>query len=84
MTVTTKTFLRYKELKVLIRSLRQFYKDVVLIVADDSFTPEKITEENVLQYIMPGGQVGVLAPSSCMHAEQNMYFLCLSYKSSLA
>ena len=59
MTVTTKTFLRYKELKVLIRSLRQFYKDMVLIVADDSFTPENITEENVLQFIMPGGQVGI-------------------------
>ncbi|CAL8399459.1 unnamed protein product [Arctogadus glacialis] len=55
-TITTKTFMRYKELKVLIRSLRQFYKDVVLVVADDSFTPENITEENVLQYVMPGGQ----------------------------
>ena len=64
--------MRYKELKVLISSLRQFYNDMVLIVADDTFTPEKITEENVLQYIMPGGQVGMLEPCSCMHTQQNM------------
>ena len=59
MTVTTKTFMRYKELKLLIRSLRQHYKDMTLIVADDTHEPEKIIEENVLHYIMPGGQVGL-------------------------
>ncbi|CAL8264871.1 unnamed protein product [Gadus morhua 'NCC'] len=74
-TVTTKTFLRYKELKVLIRSLRQFYKDVVLIVADDSFTPEKITEENVLQYIMPGGQGWFAGRTLAVSQVTTKYFL---------
>ncbi|CAL8289839.1 unnamed protein product [Arctogadus glacialis] len=74
-TVTTKTFMRYKELKVLIRSLRQFYKDVVLIVADDSFTPEKITEENVLQYIMPGGQGWFAGRTLAVSQVTTKYFL---------
>jgi len=58
-TVTTKTFMRYRELKLLINSLRRFYKDIILIVADDSFQKENLTEDNVLQYMMPGGQVGI-------------------------
>ncbi|CAL8249756.1 unnamed protein product [Boreogadus saida] len=74
-TVTTKTFMRYKELKVLIRSLRQFYKDVVLIIADDSFTPEKITEENVLQYIMPGGQGWFAGRTLAVSQVTTKYFL---------
>ena len=58
-TVTTKTFMRYKELRLLISSLRRYYKDMTLLVADDTFEPENITEKNVMQYIMPGGQVGL-------------------------
>lgn len=56
-TVTTKTFLRYHKLRVLIKSLRQYYADIKLIVADDSEHPEKIEEANVEQYIMPFGKV---------------------------
>ncbi|CAL8323898.1 unnamed protein product [Boreogadus saida] len=74
-TVTTKTFMRYKELKVLIRSLRQFYKDVVLVVADDSFTPEKITEKNVLQYVMPGGQGWFAGRTLAVSQVTTKYFL---------
>ena len=32
---------------------------MTLLVADDNFEPENITEKNVKQYIMPGGQVGL-------------------------
>ena len=32
---------------------------MTLLVADDTFEPENITEKNVMQYIMPGGQVGL-------------------------
>ncbi|CAL8402292.1 unnamed protein product [Gadus morhua 'NCC'] len=74
-TITTKTFMRYKELKVLIRSLRQFYKDVVLVVADDSFTPENITEENVLQYVMPGGQGWFAGRTLAVSQVTTKYFL---------
>ncbi|XP_048373780.1 beta-1,4 N-acetylgalactosaminyltransferase 2 [Sphaerodactylus townsendi] len=55
-TVTTKTFLRYHKLRILLKSLRQFYPDVKVIVADDSEHPEKIEEPNVEQYIMPFGK----------------------------
>ncbi|XP_066485366.1 beta-1,4 N-acetylgalactosaminyltransferase 2-like [Tiliqua scincoides] len=55
-TITTKTFLRYHKLRVLIKSLRQYYPDIKLIVADDSEHPEKIEEANVEQYIMPFGK----------------------------
>ncbi|XP_054848928.1 beta-1,4 N-acetylgalactosaminyltransferase 2 isoform X2 [Eublepharis macularius] len=55
-TVTTKTFLRYHKLHILIKSLRKFYPDLKLIVADDSEHPEKIEEANVEHYIMPFGK----------------------------
>uniref|UniRef100_A0A8D0GNQ2 Glycosyltransferase 2-like domain-containing protein n=1 Tax=Sphenodon punctatus TaxID=8508 RepID=A0A8D0GNQ2_SPHPU len=52
-TVTTKTFFRYHKLRALIKSIRQYYSDVKIIVADDNEHPEKIDDENVEQYIMP-------------------------------
>nr|XP_056720601.1 beta-1,4 N-acetylgalactosaminyltransferase 2 [Euleptes europaea] len=55
-TITTKTFLRYHKLRILIKSLRQFYPDIRLIVADDSEHPEKIEDANVEHYIMPFGK----------------------------
>uniref|UniRef100_A0A8C4YIQ2 Glycosyltransferase 2-like domain-containing protein n=1 Tax=Gopherus evgoodei TaxID=1825980 RepID=A0A8C4YIQ2_9SAUR len=55
-TITTKTFLRYHKLRRLIKSIRQYYPDIKIIVADDSEVPEKIIEENVEHYIMPFGK----------------------------
>lgn len=55
-TITTKTFLRYHKLRLLIKSIRQYYPDIKIIVADDSEVPEKIIEENVEHYIMPFGK----------------------------
>ncbi|XP_059928922.1 beta-1,4 N-acetylgalactosaminyltransferase 2-like [Gadus macrocephalus] len=74
-TVTTKTFMRYKELKLLIRSLRQYYKDMTLIVADDTHEPEKIIEENVLHYIMPGGQGWFAGRTLAVSQVTTKYFL---------
>ncbi|CAL8272821.1 unnamed protein product [Lota lota] len=74
-TVTTKTFMRYKELKVLISSLRRYYKDVVLIVADDSFTTENITDDHVLHYIMPGGQGWFAGRNLAVSQVTTKYFL---------
>ncbi|XP_029946003.1 beta-1,4 N-acetylgalactosaminyltransferase 2-like [Salarias fasciatus] len=55
-TITTKTFLRYPQLKVLLASIRKFYPDITVIIADDSFEPEHISGENIQQYIMPPAQ----------------------------
>ncbi|KAM8945580.1 beta-1,4 N-acetylgalactosaminyltransferase 2-like [Pelodytes ibericus] len=52
-TITTKTFLRYNKLRALIRSIRQFYPDIKIIVADDNKNLEKIEDPNVEQYFMP-------------------------------
>ncbi|XP_043392676.1 beta-1,4 N-acetylgalactosaminyltransferase 2 isoform X1 [Chelonia mydas] len=55
-TITTKTFLRYHKLRLLIKSIRQYYPDIKIIVADDSEVPEKIIDENVEHYTMPFGK----------------------------
>ncbi|XP_029946495.1 beta-1,4 N-acetylgalactosaminyltransferase 2-like isoform X2 [Salarias fasciatus] len=55
-TIITKTFLRYPQLKVLLASIRKFYPDITVIIADDSFEPEHISGENIQQYIMPPAQ----------------------------
>ncbi|XP_040047849.2 beta-1,4 N-acetylgalactosaminyltransferase 2 isoform X2 [Gasterosteus aculeatus] len=55
-TITTKTFLRYAQLKILLSSIRHFYSNIKVIIADDSFEPEHITGENTEQYIMPPAQ----------------------------
>uniref|UniRef100_A0A3Q1G501 Beta-1,4 N-acetylgalactosaminyltransferase 1-like n=1 Tax=Acanthochromis polyacanthus TaxID=80966 RepID=A0A3Q1G501_9TELE len=55
-TITTKTFLRYDKLNVLLKSIRRFYRNVPVIIADDSLEPEKISGENIQHYIMPPAQ----------------------------
>lgn len=62
-TIVTKTFIRYRELGVLINSIRQYYPHIKIIIADDSFKPEVVNGTNIEQYIMPGGQVCVLYSS---------------------
>ncbi|KAH0626761.1 hypothetical protein JD844_001940 [Phrynosoma platyrhinos] len=56
-TITTKTFFRYHKLRVLIKSIRKYYPDITIIVADDSEHPEKIEEPNVEHFIMPFAKV---------------------------
>lgn len=63
-TITTKTFLRYYELDVLIKSIRQFYPKIKIIVADDSLHPENVTGENIDHYIMPPARVNITQESS--------------------
>ncbi|XP_048416626.1 beta-1,4 N-acetylgalactosaminyltransferase 2-like [Stegostoma tigrinum] len=52
-TITTKTFLRYHKLRVLIDSIRRFYPNMTIIIADDSEVPEKIEGPHIEQYFMP-------------------------------
>lgn len=56
-TITTKTFLRYDKLRELIRSIRLYYPDMKVIVADDNDELEKIEDPNVEQYFMPFAKV---------------------------
>ncbi|XP_065108832.1 beta-1,4 N-acetylgalactosaminyltransferase 2-like isoform X2 [Paramisgurnus dabryanus] len=55
-TITTKTFLRYNKLKVLINSIRKVYPKIKIIIADDSPKPENLFGDNIEQYIMPPAQ----------------------------
>lgn len=55
--IAVKTFLRYPSLSVLISSIRSFYKNMTVIIADDSHEPEKVTGEYIQHYILPPAQV---------------------------
>ncbi|XP_036307210.1 beta-1,4 N-acetylgalactosaminyltransferase 2 [Pipistrellus kuhlii] len=55
-TIATKTFLRPHKLKTMLRSLREHYPDLTVIVADDSKEPLKISDSHVEHYVMPFGK----------------------------
>uniref|UniRef100_UPI00358E5691 beta-1,4 N-acetylgalactosaminyltransferase 1-like isoform X1 n=1 Tax=Myxine glutinosa TaxID=7769 RepID=UPI00358E5691 len=54
-TIITKTFLRYEKVQKLIASVRKFYTDVRIVVADDSEPWQNITGWKVDHYKMPFG-----------------------------
>ncbi|XP_051573538.1 beta-1,4 N-acetylgalactosaminyltransferase 1-like [Myxocyprinus asiaticus] len=74
-TITTKTFLRYEELNVLINSIRQFYPEIKIIVADDSLIPEKVNGSNIEQYIMPPAQGWFAGRNLAVSQVTTKYFL---------
>ncbi|XP_047701985.1 beta-1,4 N-acetylgalactosaminyltransferase 2 [Prionailurus viverrinus] len=55
-TIATKTFLRPHKLMTMLRSVREFYPDLTVIVADDSKEPLKINDDHVEYYTMPFGK----------------------------
>ncbi|XP_077897201.1 beta-1,4 N-acetylgalactosaminyltransferase 2 [Ictidomys tridecemlineatus] len=55
-TIATKTFLRPHKLKVLLQSIREYYPDVTVIVADDGKKPLEIKDDYVEYYTMPFGK----------------------------
>ncbi|XP_016013979.1 beta-1,4 N-acetylgalactosaminyltransferase 2 isoform X2 [Rousettus aegyptiacus] len=55
-TIATKTFLRPHKLMTMLRSVREYYPDLTVIVADDSKEPLKINDSYVEYYIMPFGK----------------------------
>ncbi|XP_042073004.1 beta-1,4 N-acetylgalactosaminyltransferase 1-like isoform X2 [Haplochromis burtoni] len=74
-TITTKTFQRYKHLRVLLDSIRQFYSNVKIIIADDSFETEHITGENIQHYIMPPAQGWFAGRNLAVSQVTTKYFL---------
>ncbi|OBS77399.1 hypothetical protein A6R68_16112, partial [Neotoma lepida] len=55
-TIATKTFLRPHKLKILLQSIRKYYPDLTVIVADDSKEPVEIKDDYVEYYSMPFGK----------------------------
>ncbi|XP_074554899.1 beta-1,4 N-acetylgalactosaminyltransferase 1-like [Halichoeres trimaculatus] len=74
-TIATKTFLRYPSLKRLISSIRRFYSNITVIIADDSIEPEKITGEHIQQYIMPPAQGWFAGRNLAVSQVTTKYFL---------
>uniref|UniRef100_A0A672I885 Glycosyltransferase 2-like domain-containing protein n=1 Tax=Salarias fasciatus TaxID=181472 RepID=A0A672I885_SALFA len=74
-TILTKTFLRYPQLKVLLASIQQFYPNITVIIADDSFEPERIFGENIQQYIMPPAQGWFAGRNLAVSQVVTKYFL---------
>ena len=56
-TIATKTFLRYDKLQDLIDSIRQYYPDIVIVVADDNEQPQPVKGPHIEHYIMPYAKV---------------------------
>ncbi|XP_062994236.1 beta-1,4 N-acetylgalactosaminyltransferase 2 [Elgaria multicarinata webbii] len=76
-TITVKTFLRYHKLRVLIKSIRQYYPNITIIVADDSKHPEKIEEANVEHFIMPFGKGWFAGRNLAISQVTTKYYLWL-------
>ncbi|XP_052408813.1 beta-1,4 N-acetylgalactosaminyltransferase 1 isoform X1 [Carassius gibelio] len=74
-TIITKTFLRYKELGVLIQSIRKFYPKIKIIVADDSLKPENVPGNNIEHYIMPPAQGWFAGRNLAVSQLTTKYFL---------
>ncbi|XP_030649797.1 beta-1,4 N-acetylgalactosaminyltransferase 2-like, partial [Chanos chanos] len=74
-TITTKTFLRYKELNVLIKSIRKYYRDIKIIIADDSLNSQKVDGANIEQYIMPPAQGWFAGRNLAVSQVMTKYFL---------
>ncbi|XP_006833717.1 PREDICTED: beta-1,4 N-acetylgalactosaminyltransferase 2 [Chrysochloris asiatica] len=55
-TIATKTFLRPQKFMILLQSIRKYYPDLTVIVADDSKEPLKINDSHVEYYTMPFGK----------------------------
>ncbi|KAG8514881.1 Beta-1,4 N-acetylgalactosaminyltransferase 2 [Galemys pyrenaicus] len=55
-TIATKTFLRPEKFMAMLQSVREYYPDLTVIVADDSKEPLKINDEHVEYYFMPFGK----------------------------
>ncbi|KAI2648562.1 Beta-1,4 N-acetylgalactosaminyltransferase 1 [Labeo rohita] len=74
-TVLVKAFLRYKELNVLINSIRWNYPKIKIIVADDSLNPEKVVGDNIEHYIMPPAQGWFAGRNLAVSQVTTKYFL---------
>ncbi|XP_035850689.1 beta-1,4 N-acetylgalactosaminyltransferase 2-like isoform X2 [Sander lucioperca] len=74
-TIATKTFLRYPQLKLLLSSIRRFYSNIEVIIADDSFEPEHITGEHIRQYLMPPAQGWFAGRNLAVSQVTTKYFL---------
>ncbi|XP_061759365.1 beta-1,4 N-acetylgalactosaminyltransferase 1a isoform X2 [Nerophis ophidion] len=55
-TIVTKTFLRYDKLQDLIASIRQYYPNVTIVIADDNEHPQQVKGPHIEQFIMPFGK----------------------------
>ncbi|XP_034007597.1 beta-1,4 N-acetylgalactosaminyltransferase 2-like [Trematomus bernacchii] len=74
-TIITKTFLRYPELNVLLKTIREFYKDIEIIIADDSMEPEKITGPHIQHFIMPPAKGWFAGRNLAVSQVTTKYFL---------
>ncbi|XP_013930368.1 PREDICTED: beta-1,4 N-acetylgalactosaminyltransferase 2 [Thamnophis sirtalis] len=76
-TITIKSFLRYHKLRILLKSIKQYYPDITIIVADDSEHPEKIEEANVQHFIMPFGKGWFAGRNLAISQVTTKYYLWL-------
>ncbi|XP_041637278.1 beta-1,4 N-acetylgalactosaminyltransferase 2-like [Cheilinus undulatus] len=74
-TITIKTFIRYNNLRILIKSIREFYPNITIIIADDSIETQPVTGENILHYIMPPAKGWLAARTMVVSQVMTKYYL---------
>ncbi|TRY97066.1 hypothetical protein DNTS_001466 [Danionella cerebrum] len=74
-TVVVKAFLRYKELNLLVNSIRWRYPKIKIIVADDSLEPQKVEGENLEHYLMPPAKGWFAGRNLAVSQVSTKYFL---------
>ncbi|XP_067292493.1 beta-1,4 N-acetylgalactosaminyltransferase 1 isoform X2 [Pseudorasbora parva] len=74
-TVLIKAFLRYKELDILIKSIRWLYPKIKIIIADDSLKPEKVVGDHIEHYLMPPAQGWFAGRNLAVSQVTTKYFL---------
>ncbi|KAL0198211.1 hypothetical protein M9458_006751, partial [Cirrhinus mrigala] len=65
----------YDELNILIKSIRQFYPEIKIIIADDSLEPQNVTGYKLEQYIMPPAQGWFAGRNLAVSQITTKYFL---------
>ncbi|XP_002741731.2 beta-1,4 N-acetylgalactosaminyltransferase 2-like [Saccoglossus kowalevskii] len=74
-TIITKTFMRASSLFELIKSVRIFYPNITIVVADDSRIPLNITDAYTKYYVMPFAEGWFAGRNLALSQVRTKYFL---------
>ncbi|XP_077869240.1 beta-1,4 N-acetylgalactosaminyltransferase 1-like [Saccoglossus kowalevskii] len=74
-TIVTKTFERYKAVNNLIRSIRVYYPNITIVIADDSEFPKHIHGQKIKQFVMPFAEGWFAGRNLALSQVRTKYFL---------
>ncbi|XP_070554746.1 beta-1,4 N-acetylgalactosaminyltransferase 2-like [Ptychodera flava] len=74
-TIVTKTFERPKSIENLVKSVRKYYPNITIVIADDSENPSPIRGENIKYYTMPFAEGWFAGRNLVISQVRTKYFL---------